>query len=868
MVFERLAAAGLKLKPEKCAFFQRSVAFLGHIISEDGVSTDPAKTKAVTSWPTPTSVTEVRSFTGLCSYYRRFVKDFAKIAAPLHELTRKNIRFQWTPAAQESFERLKEALTTPPILAMPDDEGEFCLDTDASEKSIGAVLSQRQNGLERVIAYASRSLDAREINYCISRKELLAVVHFIKHFKQYLLGRRFRIRTDHVALTWLKKTPYPIGQQARWLEQMEEFEFEIEHRAGTKHGNADALSRRPCTKKGCFCHGPGSYHPGQDNGLTAAAVHCDARTDPASMTPKSSEPRESEDDSEVSGNERATPVAQPQRVDQTTSQQPVEDWSLGRLKEAQLNDPDVSVIYQLIASETGKPVWDDVSPYSNDVKQLWTFWERLAIRGGLLCRRFEVTSTGEVHWQAVIPKSLRREFIETVHAGCGHLGTKKTAAAVQARAYWPSWSADVVACLKKCHQCTRYHRGKPPRQAELQTPRVGEPWERISIDITGPHPRSSRGNIYILTIVDHFSKWAEALPIPNHTAVTVAKMLVTHVLSRFGAPVQLLSDQGAEFESELFAELMRWMEVDKLRTSPYKPSTNGTVERFHRTLNAMLAKVIDETQKDWDDHLAFVLMAYRATKHDSTGFSPNKLFLGRENRSPVDVVMGLPTEESREDGTYDDYVCHQQELADRSFTLARQHLGRCAERRKVPYDARVKKAEFKKGIWVWYLNQRRYQKRSPKWQSCYTGPYLIIGMIPPVNCVLQRSARSKPFVVHIDKVKKVVGETPQSWLIEQEDTKSVPSSNEDCVGADARSTDQMAGANPVNEGTPPPTPRAGTRKTPPARRLHTEHNTPADQVGVSVDGGDALGATGQERGAGVGNLNPNAPSFDLSLIHI
>ena len=230
VVFRRLLQAGLKLKPEKCVLLQKSVKFLGHVVSKDGVSTDPDKTRAVADWPVPTSVSEVRSFLGLCSYYRRFVKDFATIAAPLNALTRKNARFVWSSDAQSSFEALKVALTSPPVLAMPQDQGEFIVDTDASNTSIGAVLSQVQAGEERVVAYASRALDRREQNYCVLRRELLAIVFFLKHYKQYLLGREFRVRTDHAALTWLRKTPDPIGQQARWLEVLEEFNFTVEHR--------------------------------------------------------------------------------------------------------------------------------------------------------------------------------------------------------------------------------------------------------------------------------------------------------------------------------------------------------------------------------------------------------------------------------------------------------------------------------------------------------------------------------------------------------------------------------------------------------------------------------------------------------------
>ena len=236
----------MKLKPSKCHLLQRTVTFLGHVVSEEGIATDPAKVESVQSWPVPRSVTEVRSFLGLCSYYRRFVRDFAKIAAPLHALTGKNARFQWSGDCQAAFEVLKERLVSTPILAMPRDDGDYRLDTDASNFSIGGVLSQIQDGEERVIAYASRLLSGPEKNYCVTCRELLAVVFFTKYFRSYLLGHEFTIRTDHSALRWLKTTPEPIGQQARWLERLEEFTYHVEHRPGTKHGNADALSRRPC----------------------------------------------------------------------------------------------------------------------------------------------------------------------------------------------------------------------------------------------------------------------------------------------------------------------------------------------------------------------------------------------------------------------------------------------------------------------------------------------------------------------------------------------------------------------------------------------------------------------------------------------
>jgi len=777
-VLNRLRSAGLKLKPEKCSLFQKSVSFLGHIVSEHGIATDPAKTEAVANWPTPTTVKEVRSFLGLAGYYRRFVKNFAQIAGPLNALTRKGQAFTWTPEAQASFEGLKILLTSPPILAMPNDSDDIILDTDACDRSIGAILHQIQNGTERVIAYASRSLDRRELNYCVTRKELLAIVYSVKYFRQYLLGRSFKIRTDHAALKWLRRTPDPVGQQARWLEILEEYDFQIEHRSGVKHQNADALSRRPCAIKSCACRHSCEVDSEDDISVihTVATIvsagpadrpesTLDVSQSPsliAFSTPATEDVLAVEVNSDVGG----TPTSVVPSVDNGAHCQFVPFWSPEGLREAQNADSDISYVIDLLQRHSEKPPWKNVAMKSTDVKTLWNMWPRLQIREGILYRRFESIDGLTVKWQVVLPASLREEFLVTVHGGMtgGHLARRRTAAGIQSRAYWPTWSSDLDLFLRRCSPCARYHRGSAPRHATLQPSFVGEPWERVSVDITGPHPRSLKSNKYILTLVDHFSKWAEAIPLPNHTAPVVARALVIHVFSRFGTPRQLLTDRGSEFESQLFQRLMEWMEIDKLRTTVFKPSTNGAVERFHRTLNSMLGKVVSESQRDWDEQLPLVLAAYRGTVHSSTGFSPNRLFLGREVRMPIDLVMGISPEPQIDTHNFADYVTGLQNQASRSFELARRRLGAAAERRKATYDVRAKGTSFNVGEWVWYWYPRRYRSKSSKWQKNYIGPYLIVRIIEPVNCVLQKSPKAKPFVVHFDKLKKCFEQTPQSWL--------------------------------------------------------------------------------------------------------
>ena len=249
-VLERLRIAGLKLKAKKCRLFSKSVSFLGHIISDKGIETDPEKVRAVKEWPVPVNVTEVRSFLGLCSYYRRFIPKFADKAKPLHRLTEKGCQFVWDSDCEEAFETLKKHLTEAPVLAYPDFSKPFVLDTDASDTSIGAVLSQIHDGKERVVCYGSRSLTKAERKYCVTRKELLSLVFFVKNYRHYLLGRKFKIRTDHNSLRWLMRTKSPEGQMARWIDALSSYEFDVEHRPGRKHSNADAMSRRPCKQCG------------------------------------------------------------------------------------------------------------------------------------------------------------------------------------------------------------------------------------------------------------------------------------------------------------------------------------------------------------------------------------------------------------------------------------------------------------------------------------------------------------------------------------------------------------------------------------------------------------------------------------------
>jgi hypothetical protein len=244
-VIQLLIKAGLKLNPDKCDFFRKQILFLGHLVSEEGIRPNPTLVEKIRECPFPTSKRKVRSFLGLASYYRRFIKDFSKIAKPLYDLTKQNINFRWTEDCQKAFEHLRTCLTTKPVVIYPDFTKPFILHTDASDYAIGAVLAQLdETKKEHVIAYASRILNEAERNYTVTEKECLAIIWATKYFHHFLQGHEFSIVTDHEAIPWLRKHKQPKGRLARWIIHLSEYEpYGLIKRKGSDHTNADALSR-------------------------------------------------------------------------------------------------------------------------------------------------------------------------------------------------------------------------------------------------------------------------------------------------------------------------------------------------------------------------------------------------------------------------------------------------------------------------------------------------------------------------------------------------------------------------------------------------------------------------------------------------
>ena len=709
-VLRRLRVANLKLSPRKCTLFQHEVPFLGHFVGRGGVRTDPEKVAAVVEWPTPASVADVRSFLGLCTYYRRFVEGFATIAAPLTQLTRKNARFVWDEACQEAFDGLKAVMAGAPVLPFPDSSRPYLLDTDASAEGIGAVLSQLRDGKEHVVAYFSAKFSRPEKNYCVTRKELLAVVRSLAHFHPYLYGAEFTIRTDHAALRWLKTLKDPEGQLARWLGRLEQYDYRIEHRPGRSHTNADSLSRRPC-QPGCG--------------------HCSRRED--------------------------NPVCRRLCVD-GGAREARERW-----RDAQRADADLApVIRWLEAGE--RPGREEIAPESSATKHLVEQWAMLRLQEGVVQRRWESVSGQESLWLLLVPRALRSELLEEAHAGVtgGHLGRKKTLCRLRQRVYWVGMRHDVEEWCKVCRTCAARKGPARRTRAPLQLYQAGSPMERVAVDIVGPLPRTPRGNRFICVAMDYFTKWPEAYAIPDHEAETVATVLVDEFFTRFGVPGELHSDQGREFESRVFRRCCELLGVQKTRTTPLHPQSDGMVERFNRTLAGELAKYCREDQEDWDLWLPFALMAYRSAVQEATDFTPARLMLGRELRLPLDLVTGRPPGEELPSSELE-YVAAMRQRMEVTRQQATRNLRMAGEAMARGYLRRARDAKYSAGDRVWLHNPRRKRGLSPKLQSPWEGPYTVEQPMSDVTYRIKGGARGRRLVVHVDRLWTFLGSGQFSW---------------------------------------------------------------------------------------------------------
>lgn len=742
-VLSRLQEYGLKLSLEKCKFFQTSVRYLGHIVSQRGVETDPEKVAALTTWPSPTNLKELRSFLGFAGYYRRFIKDFSKIAKPLTNLTagypplRKKSSFKlnsdqyfqpkapfgerWTERCQRAFEAIIHKLTTAPVLGFADPKLSYVLHTDASTTGLGAALYQEQEGEMRVIAYASRGLSRSESRYPAHKLEFLALKWAVtEKFCDYLYGSPFTVITDSNPLTYILTTAKLDATSYRWLSALSSFEFQLRYRAGKQNMDADGLSRRPHPEPindlvsqkeqerirqfvqhhlpgtGPFIHVPShAVNAICDKHLVFQSFNADHYDVTCPLVTSLS----------------MTANAVPDSFDQCSAFPVIPSMSEEELSQSQRSDPAINeIIHQLETGETPSPVVRKEIPH---LSILLRELNKLELQNGILYRKRQVGE--EFQYQIILPESLRPMVLKSLHDDMGHLGFDRTLDLIRTRFFWPKMALDIEQKIKTCSRCV-CRKTLPEKAAPLVNIQVTRPLELLCIDFLTIEPDCSNTKD-VLVITDFFTKYAVAIPTPNQKARSVAKALWENFIIHYGFPEKLHSDQGADFESKTIKELCNLAGIQKVRTSPYHPRGNP-VERFNRTLLNMLGTLTDENKKHWRDFVKPLVHAYNCTKHESTGFTPYELMFGRQPRLPIDLAFNV-TLSNRQQQSHSQYVQALKSHLRESYQLASKNAAKVAERNKIRYDQHVTESVLDVGdrVLVRNVRIRGKHKLSDRWES-------------------------------------------------------------------------------------------------------------------------------------------------------
>ena len=441
-----------------------------------------------------------------------------------------------------------------------------------------------------------------------------------------------------------------------------------------------------------------------------------------------------------------------ERTASTAWEEGADQWTAENLCVTQHADPDIGPAIGWVQSGS-RPSWEAVTDTSPMLKALWRQFDSLRIQNGLLYREFVDNKGLVVCLQLILPSKLKSPFLDLIHGDlAGHFKTAKCVPHVMQRAWWLHWRRDLDLYIRCCDKCQSYHRGQPPKQAHLKHLNVNEPCRRWGIDLTGPFP-SSNGFQYMFTAIDLFSRFGVCTPIRNKEAPTVAKAIFNEIFLRWGFCDEVITDQGTEFNNELLTELLRLTGTKHLRTSGYRPQTNGAVEKWHKTLNSIFAKVIAEDQKDWHKWVPYVTFCYNAATHFATGFSPFYVNTGRQPRWTVDLWLPDPNDENKK--TLPKYVAEVVERLDKVDRIVRENLKVASETSSRWYDQKVKPRSFANGDEVRVFIPRRTRGRTPKWSNNYRSTGTVLMKINDSAYIVKIKGYKEPRVVHTDKLKLI-----------------------------------------------------------------------------------------------------------------
>lgn len=937
-LFSKLKSSNLKLKPKKCNLLKDQINYLGHIIMKDGIIPCENKIKAILEIDPPRNAKSIKSFLGLCSYFRRYVPDFSSLAAPLINLTKPSVKFQWTALENESFQKLKSLLVNPPILVHPDMNRKFIVTADASSYGVGGILSQLDDdGNERAVSYMSKKLTPAQSNYCATDLELLACITALNHFKPYLIGNKFKLITDHRPILYLLNMKNPSAKHYRYILQFQQFDFEVEHRSGILNGGADALSRNPqfldslhklknkninymrnllvkpeqienwkselcnefnlvmnnvkdivVTEYNSFCadsvyeqvakllsndvtqsniirdivhfhvvrnrkyfeksdllesqnfidHAKGikSGKPAslldiktiasilklpillKENDredIIFGSIESKTRTFPplgaaillekdkfdnwvwrnvsldlpkidiqtkttTTKNQRNAIRKGKEQGDKILSQQRIDDVPEPVQVNsihvskeekcktaQQNLKQKLSDKThlriyavrkASEIKPSSLYIPTAKEIVQCQERDAYCSEWlnflrNNIKPKFK--KQFFKKYEnqyKINEEGVLVYIPTKGVRRGELPPKLiVVPLNLFKFIMEATHVYLSHIGREKTMYIVSQSYHRPGLKGLISKYVYNCALCENKKANRKLKPAHVQ--RVAPVKDRLtcySLDVVGPLPLTARRNKYIVSVIDHFSRWVELVAVNNIRTQTIIDKVLMDLIARFGCPERIHTDRAQNFLSNLMKQFCKSLKIKRTMTSGLHPQSNGILEVTHKFLGNCLKLTVQSNQKNWDQLLPQVLLAYRSTNHTSLNENPAWVLYGRDLRLPTQL---LPTKSDNIDDLDEHHMGNKvaiqfaetkkiyQQVMEKQTTKSRTF----ANRNRITRQVKI-------GDTVLMRKPLDKAKLSPKLHKQFVGEYRVIEKIGNVNYVVQEKNGSRKFTVHIDRI--------------------------------------------------------------------------------------------------------------------
>ena len=723
-----------QLNPQKCELIKTSIDYLGHTINVNGIKPLQERINKILTLPQPTSLKQANAFIGAIGWYRKFIKNYAQIAAPILAVTNlttnNKSKFKWEVQQREAFDNLKNILVTEPLLLnYPDPNAPLILSTDASDYCVGGVLYQEINGEQKNIYFYSQMLPKCQRKWPTVEKEALAIYYCVVRMKLYLLGREFIIQTDHCPLRDMHKKPTNNRRVDRISLILQQYNIkEIRHVSGKCNCMADYLSRYPREVEDddefieedfgnipAVQHRPigttsNNYQQMNVHALGAVVTRAQAKASVQLNSPTTSDTSSEETSS----------------IDDQPLHEEGHEFDVSTIGEAQKTDP----LYQTKVLEF----------QANPNKDTYT------LENGIL---YKIINYGKVAKKLLyIPIKMLKQLLNAYHDApwSGHFGFRRTYLKLKDRYWWPDMKNTIKNYIQGCLKCQRFNidRRKPPGLLHPIEASHG-PFQLIGIDYSGPFPVTPQGNKYVLAITDYFTKWVIGIPLANQTARTTAEALYEYYICIYGVPMRILSDQGSHFNNELMCAFTQLLGCHHIKSTPYHPQTNGAIERFNATFERQLAKLTDEYINDWDMHLKSIVFAYNTGQHATTKFSPYQLQFGRNPALPPDKPRT-----SYEFSKPNDYFHYFKKTLQLYHQHATTNIKKQQQIYKKYFDHNRSNVHYSIGDQV----LKRITNNRSKLAAIYSNPMVVIQAHHPTY-LIQDPDNQKVFQVHVSQLRSI-----------------------------------------------------------------------------------------------------------------